>query len=142
MAMRPMLRRSGTGSLTSLPKGGGRSSVGGTRSGLEARTTRASADGRLMDIPLTVKGDEISGEFAVALKGGTAATARDKLVDDLLTEPLYALARKLSVVVGSDPHHYAHPLEGRDAEGRTVFSVRGRLEGDVLVPVRAGKRRK
>lgn len=95
-----------------------------------------------MDIALKVNGDEISGEFAIALKGGTVATARDKIVDDVLTETLHTLARKLSVVLASDAHDYAHPLEGRDEEGRTRFSVRGRIEGDVLVPVRAGKRRK
>lgn len=95
-----------------------------------------------MEIPLNVKGDEISGEFAIALKGGTVATKRDQLVDELLTEPLHSLARKLGVVLGSDPHDYAHPLEGRDDEGRTRFSIRGRLEGDVLVPIRSGKRRK
>lgn len=95
-----------------------------------------------MKIALEAKGDEIFGEFAVAVKGGTAATARDKLVDEVLTEPLHALSRKLGVVLGSDAHAYAHPLEGRDDEGRTKFKVRGRIEGDVLVPVRAGKRRK
>lgn len=95
-----------------------------------------------MQIPLEVKGDEITGEFAIVVKGGTVATARDKCVDELLTEPLHAFARKLGVVLGSDAHDYAHPLEGRDAEGRTRFTVRGRIEGDVLVPIRSGKRRK
>ena len=95
-----------------------------------------------MDVRLEVKDDEVTGEFALALPPGMVAAKRDKAVDEALTEPLYEAARKLGVVLSSDANDYAHPLNGRDDQGRTRFQVRGRVQGDLLVPMRAGKRRR
>lgn len=95
-----------------------------------------------MEVRLEVKDDEVTGEFALELPPGMVAAKRDKAVDEALTGPLYEAARKLGVVLSSDANDYAHPLNGHDEQGRTRFQVRGRVEGDLLVPMRAGKRRK
>lgn len=95
-----------------------------------------------MDIPLTLRDREIRGEFALLVPPGTLAAARDKLVDEHLTEALFALARSVGAVLATDAHDYARPQDGRDDQGRTRFVVRARIEGDRLLPVRAGARRR
>lgn len=94
-----------------------------------------------MAVSLKVEDNEIRGEFAVVVLPGTIAAKRDALVDELLTEPLFEIARSLCVVLAADPHAYARPLNGHDSEGRTRFEVRARVESDRLVPIGRGKRR-
>lgn len=94
-----------------------------------------------MTITLRVEGNEILGQLALLVPPGTTAARRDDMVDGALTEPLFAAAGELGVVLAADPHAYARPLDGRDEQGKTRFEVRGRAEGGRLVPVRGGKLR-
>lgn len=81
--------------------------------------------------------NELSGELALPLAPGTTAPARDKALDALLSARLAELAKQEGVVVIAAASAFAHPRDGKDEEGRTRFDLRGRLEGDMLVPVRA-----
>jgi hypothetical protein len=94
-----------------------------------------------MSISLKVEANEVHGEFAIVVPPGTIAPKRDALVDELLTEPLFEIARTLCAVLAADPHAFARALNGHDSEGRTRFEVRGRVEADRLVPIGRGKRR-
>jgi hypothetical protein len=95
-----------------------------------------------MGISLQVTRDEVRGELAVLVAPGTTAAVRDKLLDDELTEPLFEAARELGAVLAADPHDYAHAVDGKDEQGRTKFVVHARVEGDRLLPVGQGKRRR
>jgi hypothetical protein len=95
-----------------------------------------------MDISLTLRDGEVSGEFALLVPPGTVAGDRDKLVDEHLTDPLFAFARGHCAVLAADPHDYVRPLDGRDDQGRTRFTLRARLEADRLMPVRTTTRRR
>jgi len=89
-----------------------------------------------MGVSLQVVGPEVRGSFALQLAPGTVAAQRNRLVDKLLTEPLFDVARELGVVLAADPHYFARPLDGHDEQGCTRFQIHGRVEGDRLVPVR------
>ena len=89
-----------------------------------------------MSVSLKIVGAELRGAFALVVAPGTPAAQRDRLVDRLLTQPLFAAAEELGVVLGADPHCFARPLDGKDEQGRTRFSILGRVEGDRLVPAR------
>jgi hypothetical protein len=93
-----------------------------------------------MGISLQIVNDEVRGEFALPIAPGTTASARDRLVEEVLTEPLFRAAQELRVVLAADPHAFAHAMEGPREQGLTRFVVRGRVEGERLVPVREGKR--
>jgi hypothetical protein len=95
-----------------------------------------------MSVELQVNRDEIQGEVALGVPPGTTAAARDRLLDEQLTDALFEVAQRLGVVMAADPHDFARPLDGRDEQGRTRFAVRGRVEGDRLVPVGRGRRRR
>jgi len=94
-----------------------------------------------MTVRLCVEDNEVRGELALAVPPGTPAARRDRMVDDVLTDPMFDLAAELGVVLAADPHAYARPLDGRDEQGRTRFEVRGRTEGGRLMPVKRGKLR-
>lgn len=83
-------------------------------------------------------GKELSGELALELPPGTTASVRDKAIDGLLNERLVDEAGKLDLAIAASPSRFAHPRNGKDAQGRTVFDLRGRVEGDRLLPVRKG----
>ena len=85
---------------------------------------------------LEIEGKEIVGELALALPPGTTATVRDRALDALLVVRLEATAAELDLVLAAAPSRFATPRNGKDEAGRTVFDVRGRTEGDRLVPVR------
>lgn len=91
---------------------------------------------------LELRGDEMTGEAVLEVRPGTRREERDRALDALLATPLADLAREQGVVVGAAPHAYAFELGGRDPEGRTRFEVLGRVEGEVLVPRRASKKRR
>lgn len=93
-----------------------------------------------MDRDLRIEGDLVVGMIALAVPPGTVAKARDALLDDALRLQLTDLADELRVALAAAPHRYAWDRPGRDPQGRTRFAVCGRVEGDVLVPHRAGAR--
>jgi hypothetical protein len=83
---------------------------------------------------LKLDGTDFFGELALEVPVGTQAAARDRMIDAALTAELSALAQKLGAVLVSSPHKFAKPVPGKDAEGNTVFSIRGRREGEQLLP--------
>ena len=95
-----------------------------------------------MDFPLTLRNGEVTGEFALLVPPGTVAAARDTLVDEAITDALFAFARSQGAVLVADPHDYARQLNGHDEQGRTRFTLRAMLEKDRLVPVRKLTRRR
>lgn len=76
----------------------------------------------------------VFGSVAVELAPGTARAAREKAIDAVLGDALAEAAGELGVVLGSSPERYTRERPGRDAQGKTVLEVHGRVEGDVLVP--------
>ena len=89
-----------------------------------------------MTLALWVEGRTVRGELALDLPPGTTAAKRDRAIGALLVAPLSDAAATLSVVLAAAPSAYAYPLPGKDEAGRTPFVVRGRVEGDRLVPER------
>ncbi len=92
-------------------------------------------------VSLQVDRDELTGTFELLIPPGTTVEARDKLVDDLLTEPLFELARDQGLVLATDPHGYVKLLDGRDEQGRTRFVLHARFEGGLLVPMPTPRRK-
>jgi hypothetical protein len=90
---------------------------------------------------LSIEERELRGELVLALEPGTVAGLRDRAIDRIVAAPLEAIAEAHGAVVAAAPSAFAHPRPGKDDEGRTVFDLRGHLEGDRLLPRRAGKRR-
>jgi hypothetical protein len=118
--------------------------MAGTRRGLFSLALASGGATPLsqsMTVSLKVEANEVHGELAVVVPPGTIAAKRDALVDELLTEPLFEIARKMCAVLAADPHAFARPLNGHDAEGRTRFEVHGRVEADRLIPIGRGTRR-
>lgn len=96
-----------------------------------------------MSDPLTIEENLVSGEIALTIAPGTSAQAQQRALDVALMPLLEAVAGKLRVVLAAAPYHFARPLPGKDAAGQTHFAVRGRAEGDKLMPDhRATKRRR
>jgi len=93
-----------------------------------------------MSISLQIVNDEVRGEFSLPIAPGTTASTRDRLVDEVLTEPLFRAAHELRVVLAADPHDFARAMQGPREHGRTRFVVSGRVEGERLIPVREGRR--
>jgi hypothetical protein len=87
-------------------------------------------------VRVAVEGRTVVGEVAMAIAPGTKAAKRDRALDALLATPLHDAANELQVVLAASPSSYAFPLPGKDEEGRMRFAVRGRIEGDRLVPHR------
>ena len=93
-------------------------------------------------VTLTVRNDTVEGELALEIAPGTLAPARDRALDEALSGPLTERAAQLASVLAAAPHRYARPTPGKDAEGRTHFVVRGRVEGEYLVPDLQREKRK
>lgn len=87
---------------------------------------------------LEIEGAELVGELALELPPGTTAAKRDKALDALLGDRLADVAAGVDFAVAASPCRFAIPRNGKDAQGRTVFDLRGRAEGGRLVPVRKG----
>lgn len=93
-----------------------------------------------VQIVLQIANHQVRGEVALVVPPGTVARDQDRLLDEALRVRLAELATRLGVVLGASPSSYAFSRPGRDAEGRIAFDVRGRIEGDQLVPDRARSR--
>ena len=87
-----------------------------------------------MSDSLTIEEDVVAGEIALEIPPGTSAKKLEALLAAALLEPLHRVADELHVVLAAEPTKYARQLPGRDDEGRTVYAVRGRVEGGKLVP--------
>jgi hypothetical protein len=83
---------------------------------------------------LVAEEGRVVGSIAVTVKPGATRVEREKLIDDALAEALNNAAEELGVVLAASPEHYTKERPGRDAEGRTILEVAGRVEGDRLVP--------
>jgi hypothetical protein len=82
-----------------------------------------------------VAGDgRVFGSVAVELAPGTPRAAREAAIDAALGSQLIEAAAELGVILGTSPERYTRERPGRDAQGRTILDVQGRVEGDVLVP--------
>lgn len=76
----------------------------------------------------------VTGTIAVPAKPGWTQQDREQAIDAALDERLHAAADELGVVLAAAPAKYTKERPGRDAEGRLVLEVAGRVEGDRLVP--------
>lgn len=83
---------------------------------------------------LVAEGGRVTGTVAVAPKAGWTQQEREAAVDAALDEHLGRAADELGVVLAAAPIKYTKERPGRDAEGRLVLEVAGRVEGDRLVP--------
>jgi hypothetical protein len=77
---------------------------------------------------------KVTGTVAVAVKPGATRQEREAAIDEELSHRLDEAADELGVVLAAKPASYTKERPGRDAEGRTVLEVAGRVEGDRLVP--------
>jgi hypothetical protein len=76
----------------------------------------------------------VAGSIVVLIPPGISREARENLIEGELTDKLTEAAETLGVVLAAAPMNYTKEKPGRDAEGRTVIEVAGRVEGDRLVP--------
>jgi hypothetical protein len=83
---------------------------------------------------LVAEEGRVVGTVAVAVPPGVSREKREKLIDDALADQLAKACDELGVVLAASAAHYTRELPGRDAQGRTVLEVGGRVEGDRLVP--------
>jgi hypothetical protein len=83
---------------------------------------------------LVAAGGKVVGTIAVLLKPGTTQKEREAALEQELGKRLDDAAEELGVVLAAKPANYTRERPGRDAEGRTVLEVAGRVEGDRLVP--------
>lgn len=104
-----------------------------------ARLDKANAELRIFDKTgkrhaIIAEGEHVHGSIAVRVPPGSSHEARVRLIDDALAEPLEDAARELGVVIAAEPARFVRERPGRDAEGRTILDIAGRVEGDRLVP--------
>lgn len=83
---------------------------------------------------LVADNGKVTGTIAVAVPPGATRDEREAAVERALDEQLAAVADELGVVLAARPSSYTRERPGRDAEGRTVIEVAGRVEGDRLMP--------
>jgi hypothetical protein len=76
----------------------------------------------------------VAGSIAVLIPPGISREKREDLIEAELGDKLTDAAEALGVVLAAAPMNYTKEKPGRDAEGRTVIEVAGRVEGDRLVP--------
>ena len=108
----------------------------------EATRALAIREGTGGDLGVVTMGDEIVGVIAVVVPPGSGSDARSRAIDMALASALADRASELGGIVAAEPARYTRERPGRDAEGRTVLDVRGRLEGDRVVPaIPTSKRR-
>jgi hypothetical protein len=82
---------------------------------------------------LVAEGGSVTGTIAIKLEPGATSQEREKAIEAALDQ-LDAAAEELGVVLAASPAKYTKERPGRDAEGRMVLEVAGRVEGDRLVP--------
>ena len=83
---------------------------------------------------LVAENGRVTGTVAVAVKPGATRDEREAAIEQALKEQLAAAADELGVVLAARPTAYTRERPGRDADGRTVLEVAGRVEGDRLMP--------
>lgn len=83
---------------------------------------------------VVAEGGQVIGTVAVRLPPGMSSKERERAIDDALAGMLGEAVDPIGVVLAAEPVRYAQERRGRDAEGRTIFEVAGRVEGDRLVP--------
>lgn len=83
---------------------------------------------------LVAEEGRVIGSLALVLRPGITRAEREKALGEALGGPLHEAAAELGVLVATAPDRFVRERPGRDAEGRTVLDVIGRVEGDVLVP--------
>jgi hypothetical protein len=83
---------------------------------------------------LLAESGQVVGSIAVTVRAGSSREDRSKQIDEALAGPLADAAAELGAVLAAAPERYTKERPGRDAEGRTVLDVAGRVEGDRLVP--------
>lgn len=91
-----------------------------------------------MDENLRIVGERIVGELALRVPPGTRAAERDRMIDAALGARFFELAAALGAAPVAAVSAFVFPRPGKDAEGRTVFDVSARVEGEQLVPDRRG----
>jgi hypothetical protein len=90
---------------------------------------------------IVAEGTRVVGSIAVRVPPGSSHEARGLAIDEELSGPLADVCAELGVILAAAPSRYTRERPGRDAEGRTVLDVLGRVEGDVLVPAVSGASR-
>lgn len=90
-------------------------------------------------VRVTSSADGVKGEVALGLEPGTRSDEQREALDRVLVAPLTQAAHTLHVVLAARPSSFAFALPGKDAEGRARFVVRGRREGDRLIPDATGR---
>lgn len=92
---------------------------------------------------LLARDGQVIGMIAVRVPPGSSHERRLQLIHEALTGPLHETAGELGAVLAASPERYVKERPGRDADGKTVLDVAGRVEGDRLVPAlsKAEKRR-
>jgi hypothetical protein len=83
---------------------------------------------------LVAEGGKVTGTIAVLVQPGMSKQEREAAIERVLDASLDAAAEELGVVLAAKPSSYTRERPGRDAEGRTVLEVAGRVEGGRLVP--------
>jgi len=83
---------------------------------------------------LVAEDGKVTGTIGVKVGLGASAKDREDAIERELGARLDEAAQELGVVLAAQPARYTKERPGRDAEGRTVLEVAGRVEGDRLVP--------
>ena len=83
---------------------------------------------------LVAEDGKVIGSIAALVKPGVSREERERIIDEALTDALARAAVDLGAALGAAPARFVRERPGRDAEGRTIFDVAGRVEGDVLLP--------
>ncbi|MFO0725653.1 MAG: hypothetical protein U1E65_17850 [Myxococcota bacterium] len=83
---------------------------------------------------LEIEEDRVFGQLKLPIAPGTVRKAQQRAIDEALAGPLEEAAAALGVIVSAAPSSFARQLPGRDPEGMITFEIRGRTEGDRLVP--------
>lgn len=111
------------------------SSLSSARDRLDAaRAARAVLEKTGSPYGLVAEDGRVTGAVAVVIKPGSSREAREAAIEAELDVRLAEAAQELGVVLAASPARYTRERPGRDAEGRTVLEVAGRVEGDRLVP--------
>lgn len=77
---------------------------------------------------------KLTGTILVTPKPGWTQQQREAAIEAALDQPLTEAIKGLGVVLAAAPVKYTKERPGRDAEGRIVLDVGGRVEGDRLTP--------
>lgn len=99
-----------------------------------ARATLAVFEKTGSPYGIVAEGGKLTGTIAVTVKPGATQKEREAAIERELDTRLDEAAEELGVVLAAKPSSYTRERPGRDAEGRTVLEVAGRIEGDRLVP--------